>query len=62
MKTFLDIGNSNGTVWRCAGNPTDPAGQSCTKIPTFQLAAAIGLVICLLVLTAVILSRRRWRT
>jgi hypothetical protein len=62
MKTLLDIGDSNGTFWRCVGEPTEAPGQSCAKIPTFQLAAAIGLVICLIILIAVILSPRRRRT
>jgi hypothetical protein len=59
MKTFLDIGYSNGTFWHCVGDPTEAPGQSCTKIPTFEVVAAIGLVVCLAVLIATILSRRR---
>jgi len=60
MKTFLDIGYSNGIFWRFVGNPTDAPGQSCTRIPTFEVAG-FGLVICLVVLIAVILTRRRRR-
>jgi hypothetical protein len=61
MKTFLDIGYSSGIFWRCVGDPAETPGQSCTRIPTFQIAAAIGLL-CLVILIAVILSRRRRRT
>jgi hypothetical protein len=58
MKTFLDIGYSNGIFWRCVGNPTDAPGQACTKVPTFEVVG-LGLVICLVILIAVILTRRR---
>jgi hypothetical protein len=49
MKTFLHIGYGNGIFWRCVGDPTEAPGQSCTRIPTFQLAAAIGLF-CVVIL------------
>jgi hypothetical protein len=59
MKTFLTIGYSSGIFWHCLGDPTDAPGQSCTKIPTLEVAAAIGLVLCLAILIALILSRLR---
>ena len=59
MKTILDIGYGGGIFWRCIGDPAKEPGQSCTKIPPFQLAAAFGLASCLIVLVAFIVSRRR---
>jgi hypothetical protein len=59
MKTFLDIGYSNGIFWHCVGDPTAAPGQSCTKIPAFEADAAIGLVVCLAILIVTFLSRRR---
>jgi hypothetical protein len=59
MKTFFDIAYSSGVFWRCVGDPTEAPGQSCAKIPSLDVAAAVGLVVCLALLTAILLRRRR---
>jgi len=59
MKTFLNIAYSSGGFWHCIGSPVESAGQSCRKVPFFEVAIAVGTSACLIVV--IIVVARRWR-